>query len=103
MFKVSDKDSLIDRLKANEHIVLSYGVERIGIFGSFSRNNVNENSDVDFYVEFKEGNKTFDNFMSLAFFLEELTGRHIELITPNSLSHYFEAEIMNEIDYVIAA
>jgi predicted nucleotidyltransferase len=41
--------------------------------------------------------------MALAFYLEELTGRHIELITPNSLSHYFESEIMNEIDYVIAA
>lgn len=87
----------------NKEVILSFGVERIGIFGSFVRNEMNKNSDVDFFVEFKEGCKNYDNFMDLAFFLRELTGREIELVTPDSLSPFIGPEIMKELDYVIAA
>ncbi len=103
MLKVKDKISLIDRLMKNEEKVLSFGVERIGIFGSFVRNEMRADSDVDFFVEFKEGYKNYDNFMDLAFFLKELTGREIELVTPNSLSPFLGPEIMKEVAYVIAA
>ena len=41
--------------------------------------------------------------MELAFFLKELTGREIELVTPNSLSPFIGPEIMKEVSYVIAA
>ena len=103
MSKVKDKISLIDRLMKNKENILCYGIERIGIFGSFVRNEMNEDSDVDFFVQFKDGFKNFDNFMELAFFLEELTGREIELVTPNSLSPFIGSEIMKEVSYVIAA
>lgn len=103
MLKVKDKISLIDRLMKNEEKILSFGVERIGIFGSFVRNEMRADSDVDFFVEFKEGYKNYDNFMDLAFFLKELTGREIELVTPNSLSPFIGPEIMKEVAYVIAA
>lgn len=102
---------MIDRLMNNKEKILCYGVERIGIFGSFVRNEMNEDSDVDFFVEFKDGFKNFDNFMELAFFLKELTGREIELVTPprgaaskiNSLSPFIGPEIMKEVSYVIAS
>lgn len=103
MVRVNDKSSLIKRLMKNKEVILSFGVERIGIFGSFVRNEMNKNSDVDFFVEFKEGCKNYDNFMDLAFFLRELTGREIELVTPDSLSPFIGPEIMKELDYVIAA
>ena len=103
MLKVKDKISLINRLMKNEEKILSFGVERIGIFGSFVRNEMRADSDVDFFVEFKEGYKNYDNFMDLAFFLKELTGREIELVTPNSLSPFLGPEIMKEVAYVIAA
>jgi hypothetical protein len=103
MLKVKDKISLIDRLMNNKEKILCYGVERIGTFGSFVRNEMRADSDVDFFVEFKEGYKNYDNFMDLAFFLKELTGREIELVTPNSLSPFIGPEIMKEVSYVIAA
>jgi predicted nucleotidyltransferase len=47
-------------------------------------------------VKFEE--PTFDNFMNLAFFLEELFGRRVELVTPDSLSPstapYVEKEVV---------
>lgn len=103
MLKVKDKKSLIERLMKNKETILSFGVERIGIFGSFVRNEMHKDSDVDFFVEFKEGCKNYDNFMELGFFLKEITGREIELLTPDSLSPFIGPEIMKELDYVIAA
>ena len=51
-------------------------------------------------VEFEVGRKTFDAFMKLAFLLEDLFDRRVELITPESLSPYISPHILNEIEYV---
>ncbi len=51
-------------------------------------------------VEFAPGRKTFDNFMQLAFYLEELFGRKVELLTPESLSPYLGPRILREVEYV---
>lgn len=61
-------------------------VKRIGVFGSFARGEQKDTSDVDILVEFEK--PTFDNFMNLAFFLEDLFQRKVDLVTPNSLSPY---------------
>lgn len=100
---VKDKESLLALLRANEDKLKSYGVNRLGLFGSFVRDEPNEESDIDFMVEFVTGQKNFDNFMNLAFFLEELLGRKIELLTPQSLSPYIGPRILKEVEYVIAA
>lgn len=100
---VQNKQTLLSLILNNKEKISSYGVDKLGIFGSFVRNEANETSDVDFYVEFISGKKTFDNFMDLAFFLGELTGRKIELITPQSLSPYIGTHILKEVEYVSLA
>jgi len=91
---------LIERILSNQSKILAYGVRRLGIFGSFVRDEVKEASDVDFFVEFIPENKTFDNFMRLGDLLEEITGRKIELVTPQSLSKYIGSYILKEVEYV---
>ncbi|WP_296758099.1 nucleotidyltransferase domain-containing protein [Roseiflexus sp.] len=56
------------------------------MFGSFVRRQQDSNSDIDVLVEFESGRKTFDNFIQVALFLEELFGRRVELVTPEALS-----------------
>ena len=97
---VQNKESLINLILSNKNRILDFGVSRLGIFGSFVRNEANKMSDVDFYIEFFPEKKTFDNFMDLGFFLEEITGRKIELVTPQSLSPYIGPHILKEIEYV---
>ena len=80
--------------------MVEYGVSRLGLFGSFVRNEQDEKSDVDFLVEFENGKKTYKNFIRLAYFLEELVGRRIELLTPESLSPYMRPHILREVEYV---
>lgn len=54
--------------------IRGYGVRRIGLFGSYCRGEQTETSDVDILVEFEDDEKTFDNYMDLKFFLEDLFG-----------------------------
>jgi hypothetical protein len=91
---------LIETLQANEAKIRSYGVRRLGIFGSTAREEHDSESDVDLLVEFQKGSKTFDNFINLVLFLEELLGRKVELITTDSLSPYIGPRILEEVEYV---
>ena len=61
-----------------------FGVKSLSLFGSAVRAEMGEASDVDVLVEF-EGPATFDRFMDLKFYLEELLGRSVDLVTPKAL------------------
>ena len=67
----------------------------MGPFSSFSRGDEKDSSDVDIMVEFEK--PTFDNFMKLAFYLEALFNRKVELVTPDSLRPYTEPYVKNEV------
>lgn len=88
--------NVIDILKSHEmEMKKRFGVKRIGLFGSFARGEQKDTSDVDILVEFEE--PTFDNFMNLAFFLEDLFSRRVELVTPDSLSPYIAPYVEKEV------
>ena len=96
---VKDKREIFALLAKNESQLQRLGVRRCGLFGSFARGEHGERSDVDILVEFEAGQKTFDNFMELAFFLEDLFGRKVDLLTPESLSPHFGHHILSEVEY----
>jgi predicted nucleotidyltransferase len=62
-----------------------------------------DRSDVDILVEFEPGKKSFDNFMQLAFFLEDTLGRRVELVTPEALSPHIGPHILREVEYASAS
>ncbi len=85
-------------LRENEkEIKKRFGVAKIGIFGSTARGEANRDSDIDILVEFEEGKKTFDNFMDLAFFLEGIFGRKVDLLTPLGLHPYLRPYVEREV------
>jgi predicted nucleotidyltransferase len=77
------------------HIQDKFSVRKLGVFGSFTRNEADDGSDVDVLVEF--GKPTFDNFMDLAFFLEDLIGREVDLVTTGALDQYTRPVVENEV------
>ncbi len=97
---VHTKEDLLSLIRAHREQIEAFGVSRLGIFGSFARGQPREESDVDVLVEFLPGHKTFNAFIHLAFFLEDLFGRPVELITPESLSPYIGPHILSETEYV---
>lgn len=95
------KVNLFALLAEHQEQIQSFGVKRLGLFGSFVREEQHSTSDVDILVEFEPDKKTFDSFMQLCFFLEELLQRPVELVTLESLSPYIGPHIMDEVEYVI--
>lgn len=91
------------RLWQAEPHIRSLGVRRLALFGSVARNEAGPESDVDFLVEFASGQKTFDRFLALADFLEELLDHPVELVTPEALSPYIGPHILSEATDVLRA
>jgi predicted nucleotidyltransferase len=90
----------VEILKKSENsIKKKYGVKKIGVFGSFARGEGKEGSDVDILVDFKNGCKTFDNYMELKFFLEDLFGRSVDLVTMEALRPQLKDNILQEVVY----
>ena len=94
-----NKEEILKKLRENKEKIKEFGVKRIGVFGSFARDEAGEESDIDIIVEFEEGKKNFDNFINLAFFLEELFGKKIDLLTSESISPYIKPYVEKEVIY----
>lgn len=96
---VKTRKEVLDFLRTEKsNLEYRFGILEIGLFGSFSREEQTESSDIDILVEFKEGFKNFDNYMDLKFFLEEVFGRKVDLIIKSAvkpaLRKYIEEELL---------
>jgi hypothetical protein len=100
---VSTKAEVVAVLRRHSAAIRALGVRRLGLFGSFVRDQQGPTSDVDLLVEFEPGRKTFDNFMALAFLLEDLLQRRVELVTSESLSPHLRPRILDEVEDALAA
>ena len=98
--KVNSKREILELISMNKQKILGYGIQRIGLFGSFVRNENTDKSDIDFVIKFDIGKKNYDNFIHLSFFLSDLLERKIELMTEESLSPYLRENIMSGVEYV---
>ena len=92
-------EEILRKIRENREKIRSFGIKRIGVFGSFVRGEEKEESDIDIIVEFEEGKKNFNNFINLAFFLEKLFGRKVDLVTLESISPYIKPYIEKEVIY----
>ena len=97
---VSTKAEVLDVLEKNKSKLNAFGVRQFSLFGSFLYDQATDESDVDLIVEFEPDKKTFTNFSNLVFFLEELLGRRVEVVTKESLSPYIGPHILREAEHV---
>jgi len=67
-----------------EHMRQQFAVKALALFGSAARDEMREDSDVDLLVEF-DGPATFDHYMDLKFFLEDLFGTKVDLVTKEAI------------------
>ena len=96
---MAEANAIISTLEAHaEEIRASFGVARLGIFGSRVRGDAVSDSDLDVLVEFDS--PTFRNYMGLKRFLEELTGVPVDLVSAAAIRPALEPYIMAEVRYV---
>jgi len=101
MTEIKTKKDISSILISHREEIEKFGVRRLGLFGSFAMGKQKKTSDIDLLVEFRKGKKNFRNFMHLAFYLEGLLHREVELVTPESLSPYLKPSIIRNAEYVL--
>ncbi len=92
-----NRDEILRRLEENREAIRSYGVRRLGLFGSFARGEATESSDLDFIVVFEK--KSFDAYMDLKEFLEELFKCRVDLVLADAIKPRLQATILGEAVY----
>jgi predicted nucleotidyltransferase len=76
-------------------------VQNIGLFGSYSRNEQSDKSDIDLLVDFEPGKENFDNYMAVYDLFENIfRNEKIEVVTKNGLSRHIGPKILKEVMYV---
>ncbi|MBS3817324.1 MAG: nucleotidyltransferase family protein [Candidatus Thermoplasmatota archaeon] len=93
------EDKIIEEIENRSEKINKFGVKEIGLFGSYRKREYQEESDIDILVQFKEGEKTFDNYMGLKFFLEDLFDKEVDLVIKEALKDHLKDEILRSTNY----
>ncbi len=94
-----NRDEILALLAQHRADLDRFGVKALALFGSVVRGEAGPESDLDVLVEF-EGPATFDAYMDVKFFLEDLLGRSVDLVTPKALRPQLRPRIEQELVYV---
>ena len=81
-------------LERNGEAIRGYGVRRLGLFGSAAHGAAREQSDLDFVVEFER--RSFDAYMDLKAYLEELLGCRVDLVVAEAIKPRLRDRILGE-------
>jgi len=99
MAKSNDKNinSIVTILKKEmPNLKVSYKVESLSIFGSYSRGEEKKNSDLDILVTFKE-TPGFFQFVRLEKHLSDLLGIKVDLVMKDALKAQVSGSITNDL------
>jgi predicted nucleotidyltransferase len=98
--KTKSGDEIIRLLrKLSPELKKSFKVKEIGIFGSYVRGEQVKGSDIDIMVELEEEALTFDNYMELKFYLEDIFSIEVDLVIKDSIKDSFKPYILEEVVY----
>ena len=94
-----NKDEVLSILRAHKGtLARRFGVADIALFGSVVRNEMSAESDIDVLVRFN-GPATADAYFGVQFYLEDLLGYPVDLVTDKALRKelrpYVEREAVN--------
>ena len=93
-----NRDHILAVLGKNRRLMRDrFSLRSIGLFGSCIRNESAEDNDIDLLVEFN--NPTYDNYMDLKSFLEDILQAKVDLVLADTVKPRLQPYIMNEIVY----
>ncbi|MEX2523729.1 MAG: nucleotidyltransferase family protein [Gammaproteobacteria bacterium] len=95
-----DKTTALDLLKGHKaHLAREFGVTDLALFGSVVHNRANPRSDIDILVEF-DGPATSKRYFGVQFYLEDLLGCPVDLVTHKALRKELRPAIEREAIHV---
>ena len=98
---MTTKENIITILKSYKPELAKFGVQNVGLFGSYLRNEQSNKSDIDLLIDFEPDKESFDNFMAVYDIFENIFGsQKVEVVTKNGLSKYIGPKILKDVMYV---
>ena len=95
--KARARAAILKRLEQHREAIRGFGVRRLGLFGSCARGAAGAHSDIDLLVELED--KTFDAYMGLKLYLEELFGCRVDLVLASAVKPALRQIILSEVAY----
>lgn len=95
---MKSRADIFSLLESNRSRLKDFGVREIGVFGSVIRGEQGDTSDVDVLVDLEK--HTFNSYMGLLFFLEELFERKVDLVMKDAIKPAIRENILSETVYV---
>jgi predicted nucleotidyltransferase len=78
-----------------------YNVKRVGVFGSYVRNEQKEDSDLDILVDFEpEAKFGLLRFIEMENYLSDATGIKVDLVMKEGLKPRIGKKILDEVKYL---
>ena len=96
------KQEILDFLQSHKaYLQKRYFLTKIGLFGSFARNEQTAGSDVDLLIEIEQGTKhVHDLKISLSNYLTQALGRNVDIAREKYLKPYAKSAILKDTIYV---
>ena len=94
-----NRREILDVLRTHKPTLAQrFGVTELALFGSFARDEATDGSDVDILIRY-DGPATSKSYFGVQFYIEDLLGRRVDLVTHKALRsefrHYVEREAVN--------
>ena len=94
-----NRDEVLDVLRTHKATLAErFGVVDLALFGSIVRDQATDDSDVDILVRF-DSPATSKRYFGVQFYIEDLLGRPVDLVTDKALREemrpYIEREMVN--------
>ncbi len=95
------KEDILKYLKSHKNeFYKKYGIIKIGLFGSYSKDMQKDDSDIDLAIEMEKNKKNLKNFFAFKRELENFFGKKVDLGIESSLKPIVKERIKEEILYV---
>ncbi len=94
------RDEVLALLRAHKATLAQrFGVADLALFGSFARDRAGDDSDVDILVRF-DGRATSKRYFGAQFYIEDLLGRSVDLVTDDALRRELRPYVEREAIHV---
>ena len=97
-----NKKDILNYLKSHQdYYRKQFGVQFIGVFGSFARDDANNNSDIDILYKIEKNKKlSIFKYLKLVKHLEDFFNKKIDLVREETLKPQIKKYIKQDISYV---
>ena len=98
---MTTREQITKSLQENsEYLHSEFGVEKIGLFGSYGKGEAHSGSDIDLVIEFTR--PIGFRFVLLAEYLEKLLGAPVDILTPEGVNGIRVPQVAADIQESIA-